>query len=130
MILKDKYPVWKIEIEKSKLNKSLDEVVNHFVKKIEEDPIAKLIWVFDHLEHTKSFNWNIAEGIKGAKMVVFCFGSKISWPLALALKPRSIWIVELDDKFVISFLEAPSDAANEKMKKWINELENVITDNF
>ena len=125
VLLKEKYPVWKLEIEKSKLNKTLDEIVNYFVEKIEKDPIAKLIWVFDHLKHTKSFSWSIMEWIKWAKMVVFCFWKELSSPLTLAVKPRCIGIAELENKFVISFMEAPSDWPNEKMKSWVMDLVNL-----
>ena len=122
ILLKDKYPVWKIEIEKSKLNKTLDEIVDYFVEKIEKDPIAKLIGVFDHWQHTKLIWWDILEWIKWAKMVIFCFWKSIPSPLNLAVKPKSIGIAELNDKFVISFLEAPSEGANEKMRNWVNGL--------
>jgi hypothetical protein len=122
VLFKDKYPVWKVEVEKEKFGKSLEDIVDYFLKKIEEDPIAKLIGVFDHYSHTQSIGGPIAEGLEGAKMVVFCFGKEIPGALALATKPRSIGIAETNDKFVISFLEAPSDGPNEKMRKWISEL--------
>lgn len=43
-------------------------------------------------------------------------------PEALALRPRSIGVAELADKFVISFLEAPMPVANTAMEQWAHDL--------
>jgi hypothetical protein len=36
----------------------------------------------------------------------------------LAVRPRSIGIADLGDRFVISFMEAPMAAANQSMEAW------------
>jgi hypothetical protein len=40
----------------------------------------------------------------------------------LAVRPRSIGLAELPDRFVISFLEAPMPEANRKMTEWVLSL--------
>jgi len=39
----------------------------------------------------------------------------------MAVRPRNIAIAEYDDKFVVSFLEAPKEKANDKKIAWIME---------
>jgi len=41
--------------------------------------------------------------------------------LALAVRPRNIAVAEFADKFVVSFLEAPKEKANDKKISWILE---------
>jgi len=120
--LMEKYPVYTTELFKNDVSfKNINEFVQALKEKIEQDPVATFIWVFDHYEHTKKLWWQIADGIKAAKIVLFCFWQEIPKPQALAARPRNIAIVEYDDKFVVSFLEAPKEKANEKMIKWITE---------
>jgi hypothetical protein len=47
---------------------------------------------------------------------LFCFGKQIKNPLILAARPRNLAITKYKDRFVISFLEAPQEAANLKIK--------------
>ena len=54
--------------------------------------------------------------------VVFCFGQKLPTPQMLAIRPRSIGVAEMADKFVISFLETPMPHANEAMEAWVKGL--------
>jgi hypothetical protein len=122
VIFNEKYPIWKEEIIKEKLNKTLDEIVDYFINRIKENPKVKFIWVFDHYEHTKSIWWEISSDIKWAKIINFCFWKELVNPLWLGVRPRGIWIIELNDKFVITFLEAPSEKWTETMKKWVEEL--------
>jgi hypothetical protein len=39
----------------------------------------------------------------------------------MAVRPRNIAIAEFNDKFVVSFLEAPVEKANTKKINWIVE---------
>jgi len=122
IIAKEIYPVYQLEIEKSNFNKSIWDILNHYLKKIEEDSVAELIWVFDHYTHTKKINWPIVDGVVDAKIVVFCFGSKISSIISLTFKPKSFSIIETEDKFIIEFMEPPSEIAVKKMTNWTKEL--------
>lgn len=116
----EKYPIWTLEVEKNETQcKSVDEVCNYFIRKIDENPKAAFIGLFDHYGHTKNLpDGEIAQGIKDAKIVVFCFGPKIPSPQVLAVRPRNIGICDMGDKFVISFLEAPAENINTIMEKW------------
>lgn len=123
-ILMDKYPVHSLNIKKTNTKyKNVNELINIFQDKIEQDPIAKFIAIFDHYEHTTSLdNGEIAQTITDAKNIIFCFGQKIPNPLILSVRPRSIAIVEESDSFTISFLEAPMMPLNDKMVSWVKEL--------
>ncbi len=121
--LMDKYPVYTVEIKKSELIVSTTEEIINFIKeKIEKDPIATFISVFDHYSHTKDIKWEIDPEIKNAKIILYCFWKAITNPVMLWVRSRNLAIVEFEDKFVISFLEAPQEPANEKIQSWVNNL--------
>ena len=120
--LMDKYPVYTKEILKINTKfKNVDEFINALKEKVEADPIATYIWIFDHYTHTKSIDGEIMEGIIAGKILLFCFGQNIPMPQAMAVRPRNIAIAEFEEKFVISFLEAPMEKANTKKIDWIIE---------
>ena len=120
----DKYPVWTLELDKSEVKqKSVDEIVAYFKEKIEAHPVAKFIAEFDHYAHTSSLNGGeIAPQIKNVKNVIFCFGKKIPNTKVAAVRPRSIAICELEESWVIEFLEAPNEDLHKVMEKWAKEL--------
>lgn len=120
--LMDKYPVYTKEVLKSQTKfKNVDEYIQALKQKIEEDEVATFIWVFDHFEHTKKLWGQIVDGMIAGKILLFCFGRNIPKPQAMAVRPRNIAIAEFEDKFVISFLEAPVEKANTKKINWILE---------
>jgi len=120
--LMDKYPVYTKEILKSKTKfKNVDDFIEALKEKIEQDPIATFIWVFDHFQHTSNIKGEIMEGMISGKILLFCFGQNIPKPQAMAVRPRNIAIAEFNDKFVVSFLEAPVEKANTKKINWIIE---------
>lgn len=119
----EKYPVFSLELDKSEVEqKNTKEIAEYFKAKIEAHPIAKFIAVFDHYEHTKSLDGEIAPEILDAQNVVFCFGPAIPNTKILAVRPRSIGIAELEDKFVIEFIEAPKEQIHEIMESWAKGL--------
>lgn len=120
----EKYPIWTLELQKSETDmESVNEICAYFAQKIDEHPKAAYIGVFDHFDHTKSQDdGEIHSDIKAAKIVVFCFGPKIPNPQVLAVRPRSIAICEVGDKYVISFLEAPAEDINAIMEEWAKAL--------
>jgi len=61
------------------------------------------------------------DSIIAGKILLFCFGQSIPKPQAMAVRPRNIAIAEFEDKFVVSFLEAPVEKANTKKIDWIIE---------
>jgi hypothetical protein len=129
MILNEKYPVFVLDIFKNETTyTNAKDIIRFFKTKIENHPICKYIGEFDHYEHTKAINGEIAEGIKDCQLVLFCFGSKLPNGKIAAARPRSISVTEYDDKFEISFLEAPALIANEVMEGWMKELKEHLND--
>ncbi len=120
--LMDKYPVYTKEILKSDTKfKNVDDFIGALKKKVDEDDVATYIGIFDHFTHTKWINWEIMEGMIAGKILLFCFWVSIPKPQAMAVRPRNIAIAEFEDKFVVSFLEAPIEKANTKKIDWIIE---------
>ncbi len=125
--LMEKYPIYTLEVEWSETEcENVNEVCTYFINKIEEHPKAAYIALFDHYSHTKSLpDGEIAPNIKDAKNVVFCFGPKLPNPQIMAVRPRSIGICDLGNRFVISFLEAPAENINQIMEKWALDIKNA-----
>ena len=99
--------------------RSVDEIIAYFRQCIEEHRTARFIAEFDHYAHTRSLpHGQIGEGILAARNLVFCFGITLPDPQALALRPRSIGVCELDDAYVLTFAEAPMPVANLAMERW------------
>jgi len=122
-ILLDKYPIYSLELNKNEIKKkNVDEFVEYFVQMIEQHPIATNIAIFDHFKHTKNIGGEINEDILDAKNVVFCFGAAIPNSKILAVRPRSIGIVEFKDSFSIEFMEAPNPKLQETMIEWVMKL--------
>ena len=121
----DKYPVHSLELQKSNIKQTnIVEIIEYFKDKIQAHPIAKFIAVFDHYAHTKELNGEINPSIIDAQNLIFCFGPAIPNTKILAVRPRSIGIAELEDKFVIEFIESPKEQIHQIMEEWTKELEN------
>jgi hypothetical protein len=123
--LMEKYPVLSLEISKNDINyKNVPEILEYFKTKIDADKVAKCIGIFNHYEHTQSLedDDSIAEGILDAQNIMFCFGKKIPNVQILAVRPRSIAVVEYEDKFAISFMETPMPPMTDKIIVWVKEL--------
>lgn len=127
MILQEKYPVFVLDVFKNETRyKSANEIINFFKQKIDAHPVCKYIGEFDHFSHTKSIDGEINPEIKDCKLVIFCFGNKLPNGKIPAVRPRSIGVTEYDDKFEISFLEAPALIANEVMEGWVKDLKENL----
>jgi hypothetical protein len=126
-VFKEKYPIFELIIDKEETTcKTVDDVVDYFKTKIEEHPVATYIVTFDHYAHTDSLaDGNIDEKIKAAKNIVFCFGKELPTPEVLAVRPRSIGVSDLGDKFVVIFMEAPNPQVNDAMESWAKALKNA-----
>jgi len=123
-IFKDKYPVWTLELNKKEIIlNDIDEIVAYFKDKVDAHPIATFIAIFNHMEHTKTLkDAQINPDIKDIKNVIFCFGKEIPNTKVAAVRPRSIAVCELEDKFVIEFLEAPNETLHNVMEDWAKAL--------
>ncbi|WP_374326302.1 DUF6858 family protein [Azonexus sp.] len=125
-LLNDKYPVFVAEIAKNETTfQSVPALVDYYKAKIAENPKVQFIGIFDHLAHTSKIGGEIMSGLQAAVDVIFCFGFALPNPQVLAVRPRSIGIADLGDKFVISFMEAPMAPANQAMEAWTLALRNA-----
>lgn len=121
----DKYPVYTLEISKNETTlKNIDEILAYYKAKVEAHPIATFIALFDHYSHTKNIEGDINPDILDAKNIVFCFGAAIPNTKILAARPRSIGIAELENSFVIEFIEAPNEKLHDVMEMWSKAIAN------
>ena len=122
-ILMDKYPVYSLELKKSEVSQTtVSEIIEYFKANIDNHPVAAFIATFDHYKHTQNLDGDINPDILDAKNIIFCFGKAIPNTKVLAVRPRSIGVVELSDKFVIEFMEAPNEKFHNLMEKWSTDL--------
>lgn len=121
-IFQDKYPVFTKNFSKESLGKDIDGICKFFQEKVNKDDDATFISLFDNFAHTNSINGEINPEVKGAKSVVFCFGKAIPNSAILAVRPRSIGVVEYNDSFDVCFLEAPNEGIQKCMEKWVEDL--------
>lgn len=122
-LLQEKYPIYVAEIGKDETAcGDVDAVVAYLKDRIAENPKVQFIGVFDHYAHTRAIEGDIAPDIAAAVDVMFCFGFALPNPRVLAVRPRSIGVADLGDKFVVSFLEAPMAPANLAMETWVKGL--------
>jgi hypothetical protein len=125
-LLQEKYPIFVAEISKDETRyQTVEALVDYYKGKIAENPKVHFIGVFDHYAHTTKIGGPIVEGMSAAVDIIFCFGFAIPTPQMLAVRPRSIGIADMGDKFVISFMEAPMQPANEAMEAWTRALRNA-----
>ena len=125
-LLQEKYPIFVAEIGKAETTyQTVDALVDYYKGKIAENPKVQFIGVFDHYAHTSKIGGPIVEGMTTAFDIIFCFGFAIPNPQMLAVRPRSIGIADMGDKFVISFMEAPMQPANQAMEAWTLALRNA-----
>ncbi len=122
-IFKEKYPIFSYDLAKSETEKkSVDDIIAYYKEKIDAHPIATYIATFDHYAHTTSIKGVINPEIKDVKNIIFCFGAEIPNSKVAAVRPRSIGVCDMGDTFVIDFMEAPNDKANDFMENWTKAL--------
>ena len=121
----DKYPIYTLEILKDETTLiNVNEILNYFKAKVDEHKIATFISIFDHYSHTKALGGEINQDIKDAKNIVFCFGAALPNTKILAVRPRSIGVAELENSFVIEFIEAPKEQLHDLMESWSKSIAN------
>ncbi|MBK5940307.1 DUF6858 family protein [Halochromatium roseum] len=123
-LLNERYPLFVLRLDRNETRfNSINEICDYFRGCIEAHRCAHFISIFDHYAHTCALpDGQMASEIRAAKNVLFCFGLALPSPEILGLRPRSIGIAELDDQFVISFMETPMPVANAAMEDWALEL--------
>lgn len=129
IIFKDKYPIFYLEIPKQETSfQTVAEILAYFRQQIEQDDIACYIGLFDHYSHTQQLaQGEISEEILEAQHILFCFGIQLPTPRVMSVRPRSIGVCELLDRFTIDYLEAPMPIANQKMAAWSHGVRNGVT---
>ncbi|MBP6720272.1 MAG: hypothetical protein KA173_15515 [Rhodoferax sp.] len=121
----EKYPITVVNIAKSETTlDSAQAIADYFKTCIADTPRVSYITSFDHLAHTQAIGGDIVPEIRAALNVLFCFGHALPNAQVLAVRPRSIGIADLGDRFVISFMDAPMKPANEAMQAWALALRN------
>jgi len=124
-IFKEKYHIFEIEYNKDELKyKNVDEIIEALKVRVDAHPVISFIAIFDQYNHTSSVDGEINPNIKAAKNIVFCFGKELPTPEVLAVRPRSIGVCEMDNKFVLNFLEAPNDIANKTMEEFVKSIKD------
>jgi hypothetical protein len=120
----DKYPVYVEELAKTETDcATTDDLVGRLCDQIRAKPGASLIGVFDHLAHVRSQpNGKVSPEIRDSRHVIFCLAKAIPYPLIASVGPRMISVVELADRFVVSYLEAPMEAPNQLMAGLVEAL--------
>jgi hypothetical protein len=122
-LLQEKYPICVAEISKQETScRNVDDIVTYLKNRIAEKEKVQFIGIFDHYAHTKNIGDEINPDIKAAVDVIFCFGFMLPNPQVLAVRPRSIGVADMGDRFVLSFMEAPMQPANEAMEAWVKGL--------
>lgn len=125
-IFMDKYPIFSLEIQKNETTfTTVSEILEYLKTLVEAHPVATFIAIFDHYTHTLSLQDHvIAPEIKDAKNLLFCFGKQLPSTKILAVRPRSIGVSELENSFVIDFLEVPNEQLHETVEKWAKSIAN------
>lgn len=122
-IFKEKYPIFSLEFGKTESKYDcVPEILDALQQKIEAHPKAGFIARFNHFEHTTNIGGEIADEIQDAQNIILCFGMQLPSADPVAVRPRSIGVTDLGDRFVVNFLEAPNPIANETMETWAKSL--------
>ena len=125
LLFQEKYPITVLDIAKSETShRSVNAIAEYFKTCIANTPHVSYIGTFDHLAHTQAIGGEIAPEIIAAVNVLFCFGHALPNPQVLAVRPRSIGIADMGNRFVISFMDAPMKPANDAMQAWALALKN------
>ena len=124
LTLMEKYPLNARTIVKTETTlKNTDEVIAFIKAKIDAHPVATYIATFDHYSHTKSLeNGEINPDFTDAKNIIFCFGVQLPKAEMLGIRPRSIGVVEIEESFIVSFMDAPNAQAQQFMLEWVEAI--------
>lgn len=122
-IFKEKYPIFELKFtkEEAKFN-DVPQMLDFLKTQIDSHAKATFIAKFDHFSHTKSIDGEIGEDIKDAQNIILCFGMHLPSADPVAVRPRSIGLTDLGDRFVVNFMEAPNPIANDTMEAWVKQL--------
>ncbi len=122
-MFKEKYPIFSLEFTKDESKfATVPEIIEYLHAQTEAHPKAVNIAVFDHYSHTKNMDGQINPEIKDAQNIILCFGWELPSADPVAVRPRSIGVTDLGDRFIVNFMEAPNPIANDTMVTWVKSL--------
>lgn len=122
----EKYPITVAEIAKTETTyRTAADIAEYYKTCIAATERVSYIGLFDHLAHTRAIGGDVGSNFQAALNVLFCFGHALPNPQVMAVRPRSIGIADMGDRFVISFMDAPMKPANDAMQAWTLALRNV-----
>ncbi|MGD9916683.1 MAG: DUF6858 family protein [Paenirhodobacter sp.] len=122
-LLMEKYPVYDLTLPKAETScATVDDIIAALKAKIDAHPKVAYIATFDHYAHTQAIGGTIADTIKDAKNIVFCFGMMLPNAAVLAVRPRAIGVADTGEAFHITFLEPPMEMATKEMEAWCKAL--------
>ena len=122
-LLMEKYPVFDMTLPKSETScASVDDIIAALKAKIDAHPKVAFIATFDHYAHTAAIGGTIADTIRAAKNIVFCFGVMLPNAHVLAVRPRAIGVADMGDHFHLTFPEPPMELATTEMEAWCKAL--------
>lgn len=125
ILLKEKYPIYTLEIFKNEIKyKDINSIIKFLKNKIEENPVATFIAEFDQLAHSRANNGTAQEGMINAKNIIFCLGIDIPSSKVMAVKPRAIGISEFEEHFELGILEVPNEEGHITLQNWIKDIQN------
>ncbi len=124
-LLQEKYPLFTLEVNKTETSmQTVTEIIDFLKQRIEQHQVAQYIATFDHYSHTTELiDGQINNDILDAQNIIFCFGITLPNPQVMAVRPRSIGVAELKDRFIITFMEAPMPVANVAMEEWAKAIQ-------
>jgi hypothetical protein len=121
-----KYPVFSVEFSKDNTRfNTVDEIIEYLKNQVDAHPIAGYIGIFDHYNHTKNIGGQVPADMLDIKNILFCFGPQIPAPEIVAVRPRSIGVIEtVNNTFIVNFMEAPGAMPNQAMQEWVASIQN------
>ena len=125
----NQYAVFSLEVDKAETRfTSAREIIEHLRETINSHKTAEFIAIFDHYSHTQQLpEGQINDEIIDALSIIFCFGITLPSADAMAVRPRSIGVSEMEEHFLITFIEAPMPVANVTMEEWAKAICNRST---
>lgn len=122
-IFKEKYPIFSLEFSKEESKfATVPAILDYLQEQVDSHPKAVFIARFDHFSHTTNIGGEIGAGIKDAQNLILCFGMQLPSADPVAVRPRSIGVTDMGDKFIVNFMEAPNPIANDTMEAWVKSL--------
>jgi len=125
-IFLDKYPIYSIELMKNEIQQqNVAEIIAYLKEKIDAHKTAAFVAIFDNYSHTKAMDGEIHPTIKDMQQLIFCFGPAIPATKVAAVRPRTLGVSELEDHFVVDFMDAPKAKLNAIMENWVESMRQI-----